>query len=294
MATITTHTQHAVSRVLSITLVLNMAVAFAKIVLGMMTGALAITADGVHSLTDGAGNIAGLIAVRLSATPPDKDHPYGHTKFETVGALLIGVLLFVTAWEVVTGVIERLGDGAKPQVNALTLGLLAVTLVINICVSRYQTRAGNRLNSTILLADAQNTRTDVFVTLSVLMSSILVALTGWVWLDLLATLLVVVLIVRAGWGIIRQNGRVLVDTAPYTPETLLPFVATVPDVQSVVRLRSRGTTDAAFIDVDVRVHPDTTVRQTQTIATAIRQNLNNHLHGIEEIEVHFVAGSLVS
>ena len=86
-----------VEQVLSFTLILNLLVAVGKIVVGLMSGALAITADGVHSLTDGAGNIAGLVAIRIADRPPDDNHPYGHRKFETLSALLIGGLLLLTA-----------------------------------------------------------------------------------------------------------------------------------------------------------------------------------------------------
>ncbi len=283
----TTPNQHRdVQRVFSLTLVLNLLVAFAKIALGLMTGALAITADGFHSLTDGAGNAAGLMALRVSNNPPDDDHPYGHGKFETIAALAIGLLLFLTAWEVFTSVLDRMG-GSAPQVTTFSLLVLFATLLVNIAVSRYQRREAARLGSIILMADAQNTATDVWVTISVLVSSVLTALTGWGWIDFVTALVVVALIAKAAWGIVQQTGRVLVDTAPYTVEDILPVVEAISAVQSVARVRSRGTQDAAFIDVDVRVNPSMTVSETERVTQDIRERLSAKLHGIEEVEVHF-------
>src|SRR5215510_10967753 len=92
--------QNTVQRVLLLTLVLNLTVAFGKILLGLVTGALAITADGFHSITDSAGNLAGLVALRVAAKPADQNHPYGHHRFESLAALLIGALLLLTAWEI--------------------------------------------------------------------------------------------------------------------------------------------------------------------------------------------------
>ncbi|MCA9914694.1 MAG: cation diffusion facilitator family transporter, partial [Anaerolineae bacterium] len=186
-----------VRRVLLITLVLNVLVAVGKIVLGIVSGSLAVLADGFHSLTDSAGNVAGLVATSIAARPPDENHPYGHRRFETLAALLIGGLLLLTAWEMLQGVLERLQDQTLPEINALMFVVLGVTLVMNIGVSRYQIRAGKRLQSEILLADARNTQADVFVTLSVITSTLLVALTGMAWLDALAALAVVGLIARA-------------------------------------------------------------------------------------------------
>jgi cation diffusion facilitator family transporter len=282
-------TRQQVRHVLIVTLLLNLLVAFGKIALGWFTGALAITADGFHSLTDSAGNIGGLVANWAAARPPDADHPYGHRRFETMAALLIGALLLLTAWEIVQGVIERLQHATTPDITPLTLVVLIGTLAINIGVSRYQMAAGKRLNSEILLADAKNTRADVFVTISVLVSSILVSFTGWAWLDAVAALVVVILIGKAAWEIVSQTGQVLVDTAPYSPEKLRELVANVPHVTEVVRSRSRGPRDAVHIDMDVCVPPEMTVQQTNRITSMIRERLENELEGVAEVEVHFEA-----
>ncbi|MEO1645879.1 MAG: cation diffusion facilitator family transporter, partial [Chloroflexota bacterium] len=250
--TATQNTNEQVQQVLLTTLVLNIIVAISKIMLGWLTGALAITADGVHSLTDGAGNIAGLVGNYYAGRPADENHPYGHKRFESLAALLIGALLLLTAWEMGQGVLDRLSANIPPQITALTIGVLVVTLVINIAVATYQVRAGKRLKSQILLADAKNTQADVFVTLAVIISSMTVVLTGWVWVDLVAALVVVVLIGRAAWEILQQTGLVLVDTAPYEADELNKMVMDVP--ADIIRARSRGTRDAPHIDIDVRGH----------------------------------------
>jgi len=280
-----------VGRVLVITLVLNLAVAFGKIVIGATSGVLAISADGIHSLIDGASNVVALIANRVANKPPDEDHPYGHRRYETIAALGIGALLLLTAWEIITGAVERLQSGETPQISAITLLVPAVTLVVNIFVSRYERREGARLKSELLLADAENTSSDVFVTISVLLSTAAVGLFGWSWLDPLAALVVVALIVRAGWKVLRQTGRVLVDTAPYPPHLLTSLVETAPGVREVVRVRSRGSADDAHIDIDVRVAPETTADHTAAIADAIRQRLEDNLSGVREVEVHFIPDS---
>lgn len=279
-------TQQQVQQVLLTTLGLNLLVALGKIILGLTTGALAITADGFHSLTDGAGNIAGLIGIHYAARPADDNHPYGHQRFETLAALLIGGLLLLTAWEMVQGVLERIQDAIPPTLSPIVFVILLITLIINIVVSQYQTQAGERLNSTILLADAANTRADVFVTLSVLVSSAVVALTGWVWVDIVAALIVVILIGRVAWDILKQTGLVLVDTAPYEARELHDLMTTIQ--ADIVRARSRGTRDAAHIDIDVRVPPEMTTDHTNSIAYAIRKQLNTQLDGLEAIDIQFV------
>ncbi len=283
-----TDNRRAVQRVLWITLGLNLIVALGKIIIGVMSGALAITADGFHSLVDSSGNIVGLIATRFATLPPDEDHPYGHRRFETLAALFIGAFLLITAWEIARGALDRLQGGEPPTITPLTFVVLIATLIININVNRYQVKEGKRLRSEILVADAANTGSDIFVTLSVLVSMALIAAFGWVWADIVAALFVVVLIGRAAWKILRQTGSVLVDTAPYPPEKLESLIHDVPQIDKVVRARSRGSSDAAYIDIDVQVPPRTTANHTAAIAQDIRDRLTSHLDGIQEVEVHFV------
>ncbi len=283
-----------VQQVLVLTLLLNLIVALAKIVVGLLSGALAIVADGFHSLMDGAGNIVALVTNAIAARPPDEDHPYGHRRFETIGALVIGGLLLLTALEIVESVGERLfADAKPPTITALTLGLLLLTLVVNIAVSTYQRREGQRLRSEVLLADAANTRADVFVTLSVLGSSVFV-LWGFAWMDTVAALVVVALIGRTAWDVLRGAGGVLVDTAPYTPEQLSAWVCDLPCDLCLVRARSRGTCHAAHIDIDVQLPAQTTLAQaatvTHTIRTGIVQRVRAAGGGVAEVEVHFSPG----
>jgi cation diffusion facilitator family transporter len=281
--------QNPVQRVFLITLGLNLFVAFSKIMMGIMTGALAVTADGLHSLTDGTGNIVGIIATTLAQRPPDDEHPYGHHRFEALAALVIAGFLSLLAWEMGTTALERLSGSAEPPtLTPLMFVVLVGTLVINIGVTTYQIREGKRLKSALLLADAAHTRSDVFVTISVIVSMGLMMLTGIEWIDLVAAAVVIMLILRAAWHIIRHTGSVLVDSAPYPPETLADIVSDVPNVLGIVRARSRGTTDAAHIDVDVMVPAKTTVAETATITEAIRRQLYSALDGISEVEVHFM------
>jgi cation diffusion facilitator family transporter len=279
--------RRATRRVFVITLALNLLVASGKIVIGLVTGALAITADGFHSLMDGASNIVALVAMYVAEQPPDDDHPYGHRRFETLAALLIGGALLVVAWEITRGAINQFQEARQPEITATAFAIMVVTLIINIGVSNYQSREAKRLNSELLLADSANTRADVFVTLSVLVSMVLVTLTEQAWIDGVAALVVVTLIGRAAWRIVKRTGSVLVDTAPYPPELLESLVLETPSVDHVIRARSRGTQDSAHIDIDVRTPSAMTTAHTAAIAQAIREKLESSLVGVEEVEVHF-------
>ncbi len=275
-----------VKRVLWITLILNLLVAFGKIAVGFLTGALAITADGFHSLMDGTGNVIALITSHLAARPPDATHPYGHRRIETIGALSIGVLLLITAYEIVRGAIEQLTTGAAADTSVLAFVVIAATLPVNLFVANYERRVGKRLNSEILLADASNTTADVFVTLSVLGSMVLTTL-GLSWADPVVALIIVALIARAALKILRSTGDVLTDRAPIESEAITSVVLQVPSVNHVVRARSRGPSNEIFVDVDIEVPPETTASHAAAIADAIRSKVREQFEGVREVEVSF-------
>ena len=144
-----------VQRILWIIFFLNLIVALLKIILGaLFINSSSLTADGYHSLSDGASNIVGLIGIRLASRPVDNDHPYGHRKFETLAALLISGILFLLGINVITEAVQKILHPAAPKVTIESLIALIVTLIINIFVTKIEYRKGVELNSQILISDS--------------------------------------------------------------------------------------------------------------------------------------------
>lgn len=278
-----------IHQVLVVTLFLNVVVAVCKILIGIWSGVLSVSADGVHSLVDASSNVIALFAHRIAQRPPDADHPYGHSRFETVAALGIGAFLLLTAFELISVALDRLRQGgAAPVIAPITFVVMIATLGVNLFVTTYELRAARRLGSELLAADAAHTRSDVFVTVSVLISMVCVVLFRWAWADIVTTVVIVGFILHAAWEVLSKTGRVLVDTAPYPPDQLAAWVEALPSVEHVIRARSRGSLDAAQIDIDVQVAPEMTAAQTQSISDAIRDELATKVYGLREVEVHFV------
>ena len=118
-------------------LVANIVVVVVKFTVGIDTNSLAVFGDALQSSVDAANNVIGIFVVRVAAKAPDEDHPYGHAKFETLGALLIALLLALSIFELVRGAVARLVSGAPPlNVSSAALGLLVFTLAVNIGVVR--------------------------------------------------------------------------------------------------------------------------------------------------------------
>src|SRR6266705_4957004 len=171
----------AVRRVLIGLLGANLAVVVAKLYIGIVSGSLAVMGDALHSSVDAVYNVLGLVVVRVAARAPDEDHPYGHGKFETLGALAIVVFLSITCFELVRSAIGQLiAGGHVIRMTDVGLALLLATLATNILVAWYENRRGQELSSELLIADAAHTRTDVFITIGVLIG-VLFARRGAAW-----------------------------------------------------------------------------------------------------------------
>lgn len=276
---------NAVRRVLITVLIANLSVTVIKIGLGLFTGALAIVADGFHSLVDSSSNLIGLAAINLARKPADDRHPYGYRRYETLGALAIGGLLLVSSYEIGEAIVNRIIEGAAPVITPLTFILVFLTLLINVVVVVLEVRAGKRLNSEILLADAKHTQTDLYITISVLLSLVGVWL-GWIWLDVIVAGVVVALIVRAAFEILIDTSRWLTDEIVVDPEAIEEIAYGAPGVRFVHRIRSRGTRDAAFVDLHVKVDPGMSTSQAHAVASEIEKRLAAEIENITDALVH--------
>lgn len=283
--------QRQVQRVLWIILAANLTVAAIKLFVGLRAGALSAIADAFHSGLDASANIIGLVGIALASRPPDRNHPYGHRKYEAIAALILGVFLLMSALEVVRGVIERLLLGGRPEVSGPLFLLMAITLPMNLAISRYEARQGERLRSAILMADALHTRSDVFVTLSVL-ASLAAARLGIPWLDPLVALGVVGVIMVAGLRILRSTAMVLTDSAAVDPGEVARIALAVPGVRAVHKVRSRGTPDAMYIDLHLKVDPAMSTDQAHAIATEVEERLKGQIPGVVDAVVHIEPGRL--
>ncbi|MEN9862223.1 MAG: hypothetical protein RLZZ515_2705 [Cyanobacteriota bacterium] len=153
-----------VKRVLLVALGVNVAMTLLKLGIGLLSGSLALLADAMHSATDGLSSLLGLITNNLSDPKPDRDHPYGHDKYEAVGAIAIAGFILFTAFEIVRTAIERISSGLQPlKLDAQELLMLLIVLGCNLLLAGYERSEGKRLSNQLLLADAQHTTSDMAV-----------------------------------------------------------------------------------------------------------------------------------
>jgi cation diffusion facilitator family transporter len=273
------------TRVLARVLVLNIAVACAKLGFGYATGALSIISDGFHSLTDGASNVMGIVAMRAARKPPDEDHPYGHRKYETLAAAGIFVFLMLVVIEVVQTALGRLRGGEPPEVTPASFVVMLVTLAVNLLVVRYESERGRALKSELLLADAAHTRSDVLTSCAVILSLVGVWL-GYPMLDAVGGLVVAVFIAHTGLQIGREASGILSDRVVMNEDDIRKVVMAVPEVKGCHHIRTRGSADHTFLDLHVWFSGDTQLFEAHRLSHVVKDRLIDAYPHIRDAVIH--------
>ncbi|MBN2404349.1 MAG: cation transporter [Coriobacteriia bacterium] len=276
----------SIKRVLWSILGLNLLVAAAKLGYGFISGSVAMTADGFHSLFDGTSNVIGLLGMGMAGRPADEDHPYGHQKYETFASAFIAVILLVAAWNVGSSAFDRLmnpGDG--PRVDALSFVVMLGTLAVNICITVYERRVGRRLGSEILIADASHTGSDVLVSIGVIVGLIAVRL-GLPIADSLMGLLVAAAIVVAALKVFKSANATLSDKARIPSAEICDVVLKVDGVLGCHDIRTRGTASEVYVDLHIQVNPGVSVAEGHAVAEAVEKAVADGFSRIVDVIAH--------
>jgi len=274
-----------VRRILLLVLMLNWLVAAAKIIFGLMTKCSSMTADGFHSFSDGASNIIGLVGIFLACQPKDKNHPYGHKKYETLFSLGIAASLFIVCFELIKEAVKRLHNPVMPDIGFLSFAVMLVTLGINIIVMNFERRKGRALKSDILISDSLHTRADILTSISVIFALLAIKL-GFPLLDPVVTFLIALFIAYAAIDIIRGSSRVLCDTIVMDETKIVDIVLTVKGAKACHKIRTRGRPDDIHVDLHVQVNPDMHMDQAHKISYAIEKALKKEIPEITDVVVH--------
>lgn len=274
-----------VRKVLLYILILNIVVALAKLIYGTLTKTSSMVADGYHSFSDGTSNIVGLIGIWIASKPPDEKHPYGHQKVETLATIFISILLFFVSFEIIMGAYKKFKNPIIPSINLGSFMVMIVTLIINLYVVKYEKKKGKKLKSSILISDAKHTQSDVYVSLSVIVSLIAVKL-GFPIVDSIVSLFIGGIILKAGAEILINAVNVLIDANMINPDDICNKVLSHPEVEYCHRIRTRGKENQIMIDLHIGVEAYKTIKHGHEIAHQIEDILIDKFEGVSEVIIH--------
>ena len=281
----------AVMRVLLIEGLVNLLLCGVKLGVGLITQSSVILADALHSLTDLINNIIAIVAMRFSHKPPDRTHPYGHQKFEYIAIFILAVLLTVVAFELLVYAFENHGQVVEQSYAGLTL--LALAIVVNLILSRWEAHQASKLSSKLLAADAQHTLSDVLTSLAVLVGWQLAAL-GWYWLDTVFCLIVAAVVAKLAWELFQQAVPVLVDadvTEEFMPtEQLQQVISEFSHITRATDIRSRSMGDQIMCDLTIMVDPELSITAAHELSHAFEDRLKDEFE-LYDVVIHIEPSS---
>ena len=185
-------------------IVCNVCLAGSKLAVGKLAGSMSITADGLNNLSDAASSIVTLTGFKLAEKPADKEHPYGHARFEYLASLTVAVMILFIGFELAKSSVEKVLHPVAVEFSLLSMIVLIASILVKAGMMIFNTRMGKKIDSTTLLATAADSRNDVLTTTAVLIAALVEHATGWK-VDGIMGILVAVFILWSGIGLARDT-----------------------------------------------------------------------------------------
>jgi cation diffusion facilitator family transporter len=259
-----------------------------KIIAGIITGSISILAEALHSLLDLVAAVIAFFAVRISDRPADEDHAFGHGKVENVSGTIEAILIFVAAIFIIVEAIKRLQTGAKVEVLELGIAVMAVSVIVNIVISRRLVKVSRSTDSVALEADAAHLTTDVWTSVGTLCGLTIARLTGWDFLDPVVAMMVAMLIMKAAWDVTHKSFGGLIDTRlPPSEETAIRETILEHNSQLVGlhELRSRKSGSHRYIDLHLVMPRQESVAEAHAVCDHLESDLKARLPNLN-VTIH--------
>jgi len=274
-------------RVLKVTLAANILLALLKIVVGFLASSAALVADGFHSISDIASSAGVLIAVAFASRPPDDNHHYGHGQAEPLAAVMIGMILFITAALLAYNMVGNLLAGEVSIPGRMALYAAFISIVVKELMYRYTIKAGEETDNQALKADAWHHRSDAFSSIAALIG-IAAARIGFWFLDPVAGIVVAVMVFKVGYEILEEGFITLLGKAPAGKkiQEIKEQIIEVDGVEEILDVKGRYNGPVLYLDIKIAVPPALTVEEGHEIAARVKSMLLEQYVEAEEVLVH--------
>ncbi|HPJ06301.1 MAG: cation transporter [Bacteroidales bacterium] len=254
-----------------------------KIMVGIFTGSVSIISEAIHSAIDLVAAVIAFFAVKISGTPADDRHPFGHGKVENVSGVIEALLIFAAAAWIVYEAMDRFIHPGETEALGLGVLVMVISAVVNIFVSRRLYKVARLTDSVALEADALHLKTDVITSAGVALGLALIWITGWHILDPLIALLVALVIIYESWMLLRRAFFPLLDTALSQSE--MEKLTAILDEMKVEYhdLRARAAGHQRFVEFHLDVQGQETIETIHRKCDLIEQRLESEFRDISVI-----------
>jgi cation diffusion facilitator family transporter len=260
-----------------------------KLTVGIMIGSVAVISEAVHSSVDLLAALIAMLAVKTSGKPADEDHPFGHGKFENISGTVEAILIFLAALWIIVQAVRRLYSPMPLDDAYWGVGIMLISVFVNIFVSERLFKVGRETDSVALLADAWHLRTDIYTSLGVMIGLLIIWLGGRIlpgidlrWVDPVAAISVALLIVNAAYRLIIESARDLLDVSlpPDEEEGIRRHITSfAPTVRGLHRLRTRKSGSYRFVEFHIRVDAGMSIDESHRIADMMTCAIKQHYPG---------------
>lgn len=192
----------------------NLLLCLGKLAAGTLFGSIAIMADALNNLSDASSNVVSLIGFKLASKAPDAEHPYGHARYEYLAGLVVSVTILAIGFSLLKESAVKVLHPTAVAFSWLSVGVLAVSILVKLWMSRFNRTVGGIIHSETLMATAADSRNDVLTTGAVLLSTVVCSLTGWARLDGIMGVAVACFILWSGWGLVMDTLSPLLGQSP--------------------------------------------------------------------------------
>lgn len=286
--------RHNSSRIaVNLALVANIFLAIIKTTIGITGHSPALLADGVMSTSDVAYNLVVAIFVHLSNKPADREHPFGHSQFESIAALTIGAFILTTGigifWDAVNSVYDQIsGQVILQPATLLAFWVAVLSIGMKIGLFWYTNRIGKRFNNPAVMALAYDHRNDIFSAAAALIG-ITLGRAGYAWIDPLAGALVALVVLRTGAQILRDSASDLMDTVPgeALENQVIKTLNLVPGICQVDDINAHRFGPYLVIYLTICVDGEISVRQGDKIAALAEEKLKENIQFLRMVHIHY-------
>ncbi|MBN1044703.1 MULTISPECIES: cation diffusion facilitator family transporter [unclassified Clostridium] len=273
-------------RVSIVTIIGNVLLSIIKIGIGIIASSKAMIADGVHSLSDVFSTIGVIIGLKLSSKKADKEHPYGHEKFESLTSVFLGIMLLLVSLGIGFSGIKNLVYGNYSIPGSLAIFAAVISIVSKEAMYWYTLKYAEKINSTSLKADAWHHRSDSFSSIGALIG-IIGARMGFPMLDPAIALVISIIIIKVSYDILKQSINQLMDTSvgDNAIKKMNAAIHSIDGVKNIDNLKTRLHANKVYVDVEISVESDISVEEGHKIAMNVH-NIIEENKDVKHCMVH--------
>jgi len=268
-------------------ILVNVFLALAQVISGLLAHSQALLADGLHTLADLITDFIVLFTAHHSAKAADENHPYGHARYETLSSIFLGFALIAVALGMGYQGIQALVEPGTNQTESYALLFAFLAIFSKEFLYRYTMHAARKIKSTLLESNALHHRSDVFSSIVVVIG-VGAQVSGINHMDALAAVIISIMISLMGIHLIKKAFEELIDTSldQKLVEKIKSHIENSDGVVAVHSLRSRSMGGLGFIDTEIRVNPHLSVSEAHFISLGIEKTIKKQFTDISDITVH--------